>query len=125
MGTIFHNDIPYTGLGTPNLWGDITGTISNQHDLQTILDSKKNVADGDYYTPLETLSNGIVVFDDLNPDYGYAIEFWNTSNSASVAVPKYTNIKQETGTEAGTIKLTYTISGGTNGSSQFALRIKK
>ena len=42
MGTIFHQGIPYTGLGTPNTWGEINGTLSNQSDLQTILNTKQN-----------------------------------------------------------------------------------
>jgi len=125
MGTIFHNDIPYTGLGTPNTWGQITGSISNQHDLKTILDYKLDTDEKDIYTPLVTQSNGVAVFDNLDPTYGYQIEFNNASDSASIDVPKYTNISREPGTDTGTIKLTYTISGGTDGSSQFALRVKK
>ena len=125
MGTIFHNDIPYTGLGTPNTWGQITGSVSAQHDLQIILNSKKNISDADEYTALATQSNGVVAFDNLNPNYGYSIEYNNPSNSSSVAIPKWTNLSQEAGSNTGTIRLTYTISGGTDGSSQFALRIKK
>lgn len=125
MGTIFHNDIPYTGLGTPNLWGAITGTLSHQHDLQTILDTKMDKTDKDEYTDLETQSGSEVVFDNLNPNYGYDIEFYNNTNDSSVIIPKWTNLKREPGTNTGTIKYTFTISGGTDGSSQFALRIKK
>ena len=79
----------------------------------------------DKYTPLVTQSNGVVVFDNLNPNYGYELQFNNISNATSNAIPKWTNIKREDGTTTGTMKLTYTISGGTNGSSQFALRIEK
>ena len=125
MGTIFHNDIPYTGLGTPNLWGAITGTLSNQSDLQTILNTKMDSVNKDEYTAIETQSNGVVVFDNLNPNYGYAIEYVNNTNGDSISIPKWTNLKRENGTDTGTIKYTFTISGGTNGSSQFALRIKK
>lgn len=123
MGTIFHGGIPYSG--SPSTWGQINGTLSNQSDLNTALGLKKNVADSDSWTETVTQANGVAVFDNLNPDYGYHIEFVSNSNSADLKIPKWTKLKREDGTTTGTMKLTYTISGGTNGTSQFKLRIEK
>ena len=123
MGTIFHIDEAYSGA--PSTWGQINGTLSNQSDLNTALSAKKNVDDSDSWTDAVTQANGVAVFDNLNPNYGYHIEYVIPSNGTSISVPKWTNLKQENGTTTGTIKQTYTISGGTNGTSQFKLRIEK
>jgi hypothetical protein len=79
----------------------------------------------DTFTASITQSNGKVVFDNLNPDYGYAIHFDDTGLTGDITVPKWTNVNKTAGTTTGTIKLTYTISGGTNGTSKFMLRILK
>ena len=123
MGTIFHGDVAYSG--SPSTWGQINGTLSNQSDLNTALGLKKNTADSDSWTEAVTQANGVAVFDNLNPDYGYHIEFVSTSNSTDLKIPKWSKLKREDGTTTGTMKLTYTISGGTNGTSQFKLRIEK
>lgn len=44
MGTIIRQTVEYTGQGTPNTWGEINGTLSEQTDLQTVLDTKQLVA---------------------------------------------------------------------------------
>ena len=124
-----------TGFDGYNIWSDGVNTYfsngTNQHKLAKI-NIKKNTSLSaiknticDEYTPLVTQSNSIVVFDNLDPNYGYKLKFNNDSNATSVSVPKYTDIKREDGTTSGTIKLTYTISGGTNGSSQFVLKIER
>ena len=123
MGTIFHGGDAYSG--SPTTWGSINGTLSNQSDLNTALSAKKNTADADEYTALVTQANGVVVFDNLNPNYGYEIHYDVPGNGDDIKIPKWTRLKQETGTATGTIKLTYYISGGTNGTSQFCLRIFK
>lgn len=83
----------------------------------------------DEFTPSVTQANGSVVFDDLNPDYGYELCFDDEGATGALTVPTWTGVTKATGTNstAGNplIKLTYTISGGTNGSSKFALRILK
>jgi len=83
----------------------------------------------DEFTPSVTQSNGTAVFDDLNPDYSYEICFDDEGATGVLTVPTWTSVSKSTGTNstAGNplIKLTYTISGGTNGSSKFALRILK
>jgi hypothetical protein len=123
MGTIFHGGVPYSG--SPATWGEINGTLSDQADLNTALGLKKNVADSDAWTSAVTQANGVAVFDNLDPSYGYDIKYVSSGNSASIQIPIWTNLKQEDGTTTGTIKLTYTILGGTNGASQFKLRILK
>jgi len=123
MGTIFHKGVAYSG--SPSTWGQINGTLSDQSDLNTALGLKQNVSDADTWTPPITQANDVVIFDNLNPNYGYDIWFVNSSNSADLKIPKWTKLKREDGTTTGTIKLTYTISGGTNGTSQFKLRIAK
>ena len=78
----------------------------------------------DYYTDTQTQSNGQVVFDNLEPNVGYEINYVTTS-TGNLSIPKWTNINKTSGTNLNTIKLTYTISGGTDGSSKFRLRIMK
>ena len=123
MGTIFHKGVAYSG--SPATWGQINGTLSEQADLNTALGAKQNVSDADTWTPPVTQANDVAIFDNLNPNYGYDIWFVNSSNSSDLKIPKWTKLKREDGTMTGTMKLTYTISGGTNGSSQFRLRIEK
>ena len=123
MGTIFHEDVAYSG--SPSTWGQINGTLSNQSDLNTALGLKKNVADSDGWTDAVTQANGVAVFDNLDPNCGYHIEYVIPANGTSIKIPGWTNLKQEAGTTTGTIKQTYTISGGTNGTSQFKLRIER
>jgi hypothetical protein len=83
----------------------------------------------DEYTSLATCrtdnSNVIVDFDNLNPDYGYEIEYEVPSAATTITVPTYTAVTKGAGTNTGTIKLTFTLSGATAGTDQFALRIKK
>jgi hypothetical protein len=83
----------------------------------------------DEYTPLATCrtenSQTIVDFDNLNPDYGYDINYEVPSSATTITVPTWTNVVQSVGTNTGTIKLTYTLSGATAGTDQFSLRIKK
>lgn len=83
----------------------------------------------DEYTSLATCrtdnSKVIVDFDNLNPDYGYEIEYEVPSAATTITVPTYTAVTQGAGTNTGTIKLTYTLSGATSGTDQFSLRIKK
>ena len=89
------------------------------------ISGKADKTELDSYTELVTQANGKAVFDNLNPNYGYEIEWDDSSASGDLSIPKWTNVKKESGTNAGTIKYTYTISGGTDGTSKFALRIKK
>ena len=83
----------------------------------------------DEYTPLATCrtenSQTIVDFDNLNPDYGYDINYEVPSSATTITVPTYTAVTKGAGTNTGTIKLTFTLSGATAGTDQFALRIKK
>src|ERR1044072_9258260 len=43
------SDLPYSGASIPPVWGAVTGTISDQSDLQTVLDSKQGTLG---YTPV-------------------------------------------------------------------------
>lgn len=83
----------------------------------------------DEYTPLATCrtenSQTIVDFDNLNPDYGYDINYEVPSTATTITVPTYTAVTKGAGTNTGTIKLTFTLSGATAGTDQFSLRIKK
>ena len=89
------------------------------------------MSDGsDEYTSIATCdtSNSVVyvAFDNLNPAYGYEIEYVIPDTpSTDVKIPKWKKLKQENGTNTDTIKLTYELSGATSGVSQFALRIKR
>ncbi len=83
----------------------------------------------DEFTPSITQTNDSVVFDNLNPDYGYELCFDDEGATGVLTVPTWTGVSKATGTNSTVdnplIKLTYTISGGTNGTSKFALRILK
>ena len=76
------------------------------------------------YTDAVTQNNGKAVFDNLDPNCGYDIEYVVSGNADPVVIPKWTALKREDGTETGTIKLTYTVTG-TDGSSQYKLYIKR
>ena len=81
----------------------------------------------DGFSTIQTQSNGKVVFDNLNPNYGYDL-YWYTFNDIDVdtsAMPYHTHVKRESGTQSGTMKLTYTIANGTDGTTRFTLRIMK
>lgn len=81
-----------------------------------------------------TLTNGIVVFDDLNPNFEYKLS-WNTVGADGIDVQGTVNepwvkyFTKEAGTHSTeanpTIKLTYYIGGGTNDVSRFALKYNK
>lgn len=102
----------------------LAGSVSSLDDAVESLTEEM-----DEFTPSETQANNSVVFDDLNPDYGYELCFDDEGATGALTVPTWTGVTKATGTNstAGNplIKLTYTISGGTNGSSKFALRILK
>ena len=47
MGSIYYGDIPYSGgSGGGGAWGEITGTLSDQTDLQTALNGKVDTVSG-------------------------------------------------------------------------------
>lgn len=183
MGTIFHQGEQYSGAVSP-IWGNISGTLSNQTDLQSALNTKYSnsdaaettIADNDYFpfydtsatakrkslwsniksvlktyfddiylkiTQKDTFSaeatqaNGQVQFflwfsyetDPNATDYGF--ELWYSqplgSSPVSPTIPKWTSVtisKSEITTGV-TINLTYAISGGTNGTSKYRVRILK
>jgi len=107
----FTNMMIFLGSDTDTVWKPYCMTNS---DLMYYRDDwvKKSVAQ----------SNGTVVFDNLDPDCCYRIEYVLPSNGTYSSIPKWTSVKQEAGTTTGTIKLTYTISGGVDGSSYYKLR---
>lgn len=106
-------------------------TQTNTQQALTALDGAINSLDEelDEFTPSITQANNSVVFDNLNPDYGYKICFDDEGATGVLTVPTWTGVTKATGTNSTVdnplIKLTYTISGGTNGTSKFALRILK
>lgn len=92
--------------------------------VASAISTKADDEDLDTWTSAATQLNGAVVFDNLNPNYGYDLYLYQTTNGiVPNAYP--TQTVQATGTQTGTIKLTYTISGGVDGSTQFKLRINK
>ena len=87
------------------------------------------------YTAPATQTNGKVTFDNLSPNFGYGLEY-NTvdangvdavdpAGSDHITIPKWSQVSKTAGTNANTIKLVYTIVGGTDGVTRFNLRIKK
>lgn len=107
---------------------EYTGSDPNKGDY--VFDDFGGFVEVDEFTtPSQTQSNNQVVFDDLNPNYGYKLFFDDQGATGDIAVPKWTKVTKASGTNSTSgnplIKLTYTISGGTNGTSKFALRILK
>ena len=107
----------------------IAYTGSDPNKGAYVFDDFGGFVEVDEFTASVTQANDKVVFDDLNPDYGYKICFDDQGATGDLSIPKWTNVKKETATNSTLsnplIKLTYTISGGTNGTSKFALRILK
>lgn len=135
---------PVTGGNTP---GTVTGgafRVVNYHEQtvdQTYDGTSANAQSGtavaeavDEYTAYATRTNGKVTFDNLNPDYGYDLE-WETVDANGVDavdaagtdhidVPKWSQVSKTAGTNPGTDKLIYTVDG-VDGETRFCLRIKK
>ena len=61
------------GGGGGGTWGSITGTLSDQTDLQSALNLKANKTQLDKWTTEETVSNNQVTFNGLDADYGYKL----------------------------------------------------
>ena len=83
------------------------------------------------FTSLQTqgvspASSGTVVFSGLDPKYGYELFYYSPDNNVGYIenIPKYTNVRATIVSHNNqlTLTLTYTISGGTDGLSQFALK---
>ena len=110
--------INYGSDATPDYRFDVLGGYID-------ISGKANRTELDEYTSKVYQSNGTVVFDNLNPSYGYELCYDDQGATGNLSIPKWTNVNKASGTNTSTIKLTYTISGGTDGSSRFALRIIK
>ena len=54
---------------TPGVWGTITGTLSNQTDLQTALNAKSNLSGGNTFSGNQTFNNTITVLGN-SPTFG-------------------------------------------------------
>lgn len=78
----------------------------------------------DVWTAQVTQSNGMVVFDNLNPAYGYKLHF-DSDAVGDITIPHPINVNRSAGTNTGTMKLTYTMYNGTDGVSKYRLRIMK
>lgn len=78
----------------------------------------------DEFTAEATQNGTTVTFDNLNPDYGYQLCNETGSATGNLTLPRWTNVNKGSGTTPGTVKLIYTISGGSN-SAKFRLRILK
>ncbi len=135
------SDSGYITSSNINLWSDnyvvgdhimtdshiavIAYTGSDPNKGPYVFDDFGGFVEVDEFTAAVTQSGTTVTFDNLNPAYGYKL-FWDSASATGdLSVPRPVNINQTSGTNTGTIKLTYTIKGGTSGSSQFKLRILK
>ena len=87
----------------------------------------------DEYTALATcaIDNSVtyVLFSNLDPEYGYSLEYYIPDGTASnayedITVPTYTKIQRMTNSD-GTINLKYILTGAQSGTDQFKLRIKR
>ena len=113
---------------------EYTGSDPNKSTY--VFDDFGGFVEVDEYTSLATCytSSGdvIVVFDNLNPAYGYDLEYYLPDETGTLptadtelTIPTYTKIKRMTNADS-TLKLTFVLdSNATSGVSQFALRIKK
>ena len=71
--------------------------------------------------------SGTVIFTDLDPNYAYELYYYSPdSQYNSLSIPKWTYVTKELVYNStlgrNTMNLTYGISGGTDGSSQFVLK---
>lgn len=74
------------------------------------------------YTSPVTQTSDTVTFNNLNPNYGYEIFYVSPDTEVNdLTIPKWTNVSKTISGDY--MSLTYTISGGISGSSQFALKI--
>lgn len=84
------------------------------------------VIDGteDNWSEIVTQSNGMMMFTGLDPDLGYKLYVLSSNEDiGDLSIPKWTSINKTI--SSGQMTLTYTISGGTNGSTKGVLRILK
>ena len=79
----------------------------------------------DSWTESVTQASGKAVFDNLNPNYDYKLFFDDEGATGDITVPSITGVNKVAGTTTGTIKLSYTVNGGTDGTSKYKLRILK
>ena len=123
-------DIQYMGL-------PVAGSIpidDTDINIHKVWSSQRVDGGMEYSLGLATLTNGVVVFDDLNPNFKYGLD-WETVGANGVDAvgtlnpPYIKNVIKAAGThsttENPTIKLTYEIGNGTNDVSRFALKYNK
>ena len=119
---------------TNNSANNVTVTVKRNGTSQGTFNTNQSSAsdididDDEFITPSITQANGKVTFDNLDPNYGYDLYFddSNVTYPADITIPTWGGTyKKEAGTNTGTIKLTYTITGGTDGTSKWTLRILK
>ena len=112
----------------------ITNTYSSSSNdgmsgvaVASAVSGKANSSDLDYFiTPSVTQLNDKATFDNLDPSYGYDLYYDDQGATGNIEPPKYAGTYTKTsGTNAGTIKLAYDITGGTNGTDKWTLRVLK
>ena len=80
----------------------------------------------DFLTPV-TQANGKATFTGLTPSHGYSLFMYSpdaNNTETTITPPSYTSVKK-TISSAGVMTLEYTISGGTDGTTQWTLRVDK
>lgn len=88
------------------------------------ISGKADKTELDKFTAEVTQANGAVVFDNLDSSHGYELCYETGSSTGDLSIPTWAKVTKGSGTNSG-IKLTYAISGGTDGTSKFRLRILK
>ena len=111
----------------------ITNTYSSSSNdgmsgvaVASAISGKANSSDLDTFLTSVTQLDGKATFDNLDPNYGYDLYYDDQGATGNVTVPSWAGTyTKTTGTNAGTIKLAYDITGGTDGTDKWALRVLK
>jgi len=112
----------------PTNVSDLTNDSGYQtaSDVSTAISGKADTSDLDNFTTSVVQLNDQATFDNLDPAYGYDLYYDDDGATGSITVPTWAGTyTKSAGTNAGTIKLAYDITNGTNGTSKWALRILK
>ena len=83
--TTFQNAVP---SDISSVWGGITGTLSNQIDLQTIINLKANLGGGNTFTGSQTFDTNTLFIDSVNHKVGIG----TTSPTASLHIENPSNV---------------------------------
>ena len=102
-------------------WGSITGTLSNQIDLQNALNAKADDSDLDDWAATASVSSGSVTFSGINDSGNYGYEVYFNITSGSTNKNPTAQLSSISGEGTSSMSLTYTTDAD-NGTNNAKLR---